>query len=281
MSISVNKIDTLSMDNAIYDKLESLFYNSIYNIPVRCNNNIIDECKLLLKTVIYYFTTTSTTENSISTSGSEMCGVEFTNSSKWKLYCSMILSTYSIRKLSKCYYNSNTSSSSVITITTHKLIKLLLTIFKIIDFSNFVKLISVKNYAYLTIYDRIFGIQCKVNTSKQDFYDMIALYSLDFQSTQFLLDNIMELFSTDLISDVLVKFIKKRQYSTTKKTITTSKTTTTCVTCLLCMDVPFNACRVECCKSQYCYYCVCKVLEWGVCTNCSSVDVYIEQIEAV
>ena len=275
----VAQLDSDILDN----ELHNLLVRDLNNVIVNDNDNDssnndranmltnlqnTDEWGLLCDTLIYLFMShksrnliTSKGSN-IETYGTNLNGLVYKSPLRMALYLSNVLSKYLLSKLDKRFLLSNTGTTAFNFVIRYY--RIILSIAELLNFSNF---IVTGNYTSLL--NRILKLRIvnnyTNNNSSLQFSNQNRLVSMDVQNRQLLWNAVLELLNVTILLPNSRYLFNSWQ---TKKSNNTQIITEDNI-CPYCNEPVSNPYIINCCNKIYCYWCVCKILEWKHCSSCN------------
>lgn len=266
--------------------------SELHNLLIRDLNNVIttendnnderasiltnlqntDEWGLLCDTLIYIFISrrprkqTTLKSSNIETYGTNLNGLIYKSPLRMALYLSTVLSKYLLLKLDKRLLLSNTGTTRFNLIMRYY--RMMVSMAELLNFSNF---IVTGNYTSLL--NRILRLKIvdnynsntNTNTSLQ-FSNQNRLMSMDVQNRQLLWNAVLELLNVTILLPNSRYLFNSWQ---TKKIDNTQKYSIDDTICPYCNEPVSNPYTINCCNKIYCYWCVCKILEWKHCSSCN------------
>ncbi|KAG0668291.1 hypothetical protein C6P45_004851 [Maudiozyma exigua] len=283
----VSQLDSNILDselhNLLYRDLNNVFTTTIDNEDASNNRNEIniqntDEWHLLCDTLIYLFTAHKSTntnllnKSSIETYGTNLNGLTYKSPLKISLYLSTVLSKYLLSKFDKnvlllLFSNSNSNLNSTRLNLVMHFSRIIISIAKLLNFTNF-----IVTGNFISLLNRLLNLKMvnnrKINSSNQ-FSQQNRLGSMDIQNRQLLWNAVLELLNVTILLPNSRFLFNSWQNKTFKRKIDNNNNTYDDDMCPYCNEPVSNPYIISCCNKKYCYWCVCKILEWKHCSNCN------------
>lgn len=260
----VAQLDSVALDSELHHQLWSEFQKAV--APVRCK----DEWQLLLHALVYSLGTRSA-GCSTTTYGSSLSGISY-NAGKASLFTVTILLNYLHKKISHRLFSRSSHGSSQVALLV-RCYRALARLYKLCDLAVFFKFLSGRGSIYLSPWHELFNITCQDSLASSDFYQNTVYAGLEFQNRQLLWNGILELLNVDFLSTWLLR--RSVAGRMRPKTSGGQGGAGRDGGCTYCGEAPVSPFAVSCCGAIYCYVCVVKCLEWGMCQGCAKTGEFV------
>lgn len=264
----VAQLDSTALDQ----ELHGLFRTELaQNLDIHANEQ---EWHLLLDTLVFFFgAKLATASGQTTTYGSKLSGVTY-NCKRRTLYLIAILSNYLESRISQKIYSS---TNSLLWRRLKTLYEYLNRIYSAVDLLNFARFLLSTGHndtKYLSPLHWFLSASSVTEThNPASFYHNTVYAGIEFQNRQLLWNAILEFFNATLLNNA--KWLNGRRQKPDKIIDSTKQPGL----CAKCQEFPTNPYQMLCCHANFCYVCVIKTIDGGICDNCnSSSDLRAEPI---